>query len=254
MQIFHEHYLKDKRVLVTGASSGIGRQSAVTLASCGARLCLSGRDAGRLQNTLELLPGSGHTVLPLDMRGDDVVADAIQSDAKAAGSFYAAFHAAGVSMVRQVKLCKGAQFDEVFESSVKSALAIARALSLRGVMEDGGALVLMSSVAGLRGQAGMSVYSAAKAAIDGMTRSLAVEFAPRAIRVNAVCAGAVETPMHQTLLATLGADSIEAYRSKHLLGFGQPEDVANVVAFLIGEGGRWITGTSLVVDGGYTTR
>lgn len=254
MAVFDKQYLAGKRILVTGASSGIGRQTAITLAECGARLCLSGRTPERLQTTLDRLPGTGHSLLPLDLDGDDTIADAIQADAKALGSFYAAFHAAGVSMVRQIKLCKGKQFDEVFASSVQSALAIARALSLRGVMDDGGALVLMSSVAGLRGQAGMSLYSAAKAAIDGMTRSLAVEFAPRGIRVNAVCAGAVETPMHDSLLTTLNGDSIEAYRNKHLLGFGLPEDVANAVAFLVGHGGRWITGTALVVDGGYTVR
>ncbi|MDR7334700.1 SDR family oxidoreductase [Roseateles asaccharophilus] len=254
MQIFNEHYLAGKRVLVTGASSGIGRQAAITLAACGARVCLSGRDAGRLQATLDLLPGAGHTLLPLDLNGDDGIADAIQADAKASGSFFAAFHAAGVSMVRQVKLCKSKQFDDVFASSVQSAMAISRAMSLRGVMDDGGALVLMSSVAGLRGQAGMSLYSAAKAAIDGLARSLAVEFAPRGIRVNSVSAGAVETPMHDSLLTTLNGESVEAYRSKHLLGFGSVNDVANAVAFLVGEGGRWITGTSLVVDGGYTVR
>lgn len=254
MPIFNERYLADKRILVTGASSGIGKQAAITLAACGARVCLSGRSAERLQSTLSELPGTGHSLLPLDLNGDDSISDNIQACSKADGAFFGAFHAAGVSMVRPAKLCKQKQFDEVFASSVQSAVAIARAMSLRGVMEDHGALIFMSSVAGLRGQTGMSLYSAAKAAIDGMTRSLAVELAQRNVRVNSVCAGAVETPMHTDLLTTLNSESIEAYRSKHLLGFGSVADVANAVAFLMGEGGRWITGTSLVVDGGYTVR
>jgi NAD(P)-dependent dehydrogenase (short-subunit alcohol dehydrogenase family) len=254
MQVFNQQYLAGKRVLVTGASSGIGRQASLTLAACGAKVCVSGRDVARLHGTLAALPGDSHSLLVLDLNGDDSIADAILADAKSLGAFHGAFHAAGVSMVRPIKMCKTKQFDEVFASSVRSALAIARAMSLRGVMEDGGSLVLMSSVAGLRGQTGMSLYSAAKAAIDGMTRSLAVEMAPRGIRVNAICAGAVETPMHSSLLTTLNEESIEAYRSKHLLGFGQAEDVANAVAFLMGHGGRWMTGTSMVVDGGYTVR
>ena len=254
MQVFNEQYLAGKRVLVTGASSGIGRQTAIALAACGARVCASGRDATRLQATLDALAGAGHGLLPLDLNGDDTITESIQADAKAHGAFHGAFHSAGVSMVRPIKMCKRKQFDDVFASSVQSALAIARAMSLRGVMEDGGSLVFMSSVAGLRGQTGMSLYSAAKAAMDGMTRSLAVEFAPRGIRVNAICAGAIETPMHSSLLTTLNDDSIEAYRSKHLLGFGQPADVANAVTFLMGQGGRWMTGTSLVLDGGYTVR
>jgi NAD(P)-dependent dehydrogenase (short-subunit alcohol dehydrogenase family) len=254
MRVFNEQYLADKRVLVTGASSGIGRQTALTLAACGAKVCVSGRDETRLRATLAALPGSQHSLLVMDLNGEDGIAESIQADAKACGVFYGAFHAAGVSLVRQVKMCKGRQFDEVFGPSVRSAFSIARAMSLRGVMEDSGSIVLMSSVAGLRGQAGMSLYSAAKAAMDGMTRSLAVEMAPRGIRINAVCAGAVETPMHSSLLATLNEDSIEAYRAKHLLGFGLADDVANSVVFLMGHGGRWITGTSMVVDGGYTVR
>jgi NAD(P)-dependent dehydrogenase (short-subunit alcohol dehydrogenase family) len=157
-------------------------------------------------------------------------------------------------MVRPAKLCKEKQFDEVFSSSVQSGIAIARAMSLRGVIEDGGSVILMSSVASLRGQAGMALYSAAKSAIDGMTRSLAVEFAPRRIRVNSLCAGAVQTPMHEKLVNSLSQESVNDYENKHLLGFGTPDDIANTVAFLMGEGGRWITGTSVVVDGGYTVR
>lgn len=252
--MFVNGYLAGKRVLVTGASSGIGRQVAIVLSACGAKICLSGRDSERLQLVLNALHGDGHSVLTLDLDGSDAVSDAIRNEAEISGAFWGVFHGAGVSMVRPAKLCKEKQFDEVFSSSVQSAIAIARAMSLRGVIEDGGAVILMSSVASLRGQAGMALYSAAKSAIDGMTRSLAVEFAPRRVRVNSVCAGAVQTPMHEKLLNSLSQESVKDYEDKHLLGFGTPDDVANTVAFLMGEGGRWITGTSIVVDGGYTVR
>ena len=252
--IFSNNYLAGKRILVTGASSGIGRQVAILLSACGARICLSGRDNERLQPVLNALHGEGHYVLCLDLNGSDAVTDAIRHDAETSGAFWGVFHGAGISMVRPAKLCKEKQFDEVFSSSVQSGIAIARAMSLRGVIEDGGSVILMSSVASLRGQAGMALYSAAKSAIDGMTRSLAVEFAPRRIRVNSLCAGAVQTPMHEKLVNSLSQESVNDYENKHLLGFGTPDDIANTVAFLMGEGGRWITGTSVVVDGGYTVR
>lgn len=252
--MFSNGYLSGKRILVTGASSGIGRQVALVLSACGAKICVTGRDLERLHSVEKELHGEGHSVLCLDLNGSDAVTDAIRNDAEVSGAFWGVFHGAGISMVRPAKLCKEKQFHDVFSSSVQSAMAIARAVSLRGVIEDGGALVLMSSVASLRGQAGMALYSAAKSAIDGMTRSLAVEFAPRRIRVNSLCAGAVHTPMHEKLVSSLSAESVKEYEDKHLLGFGVPDDVANTVAFLIGEGGRWITGTSIVVDGGYTVR
>jgi NAD(P)-dependent dehydrogenase (short-subunit alcohol dehydrogenase family) len=116
-----------------------------------------------------------------------LVTDIVQKTSETFGSFHGIFHAAGVSMVRPVKLSKSKQFDDVYASCVKPAIALARAASLRGVMVDGGTVVMMSSVAAVRGQAGMALYSSAKAAIEGMVKSLAVEFAPRGIRVNAIC-------------------------------------------------------------------
>jgi NAD(P)-dependent dehydrogenase (short-subunit alcohol dehydrogenase family) len=109
----------------------------------------------------------------------------------------------------------------------------------------------MSSVAGSSGQAGMSAYSAAKAAVDGMVRSLACEFAPRRIRVNAIASGAVRTPMHDRLMHGAADDVVGSYENRHLLGFGEPDDIAHAAAFLLGPAGRWVTGTSLIVDGGY---
>lgn len=121
-------------------------------------------------------------------------------------------------------------------------------------MVDGGSILFMSSVAGASGQVGMSAYAAAKAGIEGLTRCLACELAPRGIRANALAAGAVETPMHNRIARGAGEAGLEAYRNSHLLGFGTPEDVAAAAVFLLGPDSRWITGTTLVVDGGYQCR
>lgn len=252
--IFQENSLKDKRILVTGASSGIGRACAQMFAACGAELLICGRDQERLLATLSSLHGKEHKMLLCDLDGSDHVVELIQDHVRDAESLDGILHAAGISMVRPVKLSKEKQFDEVFTSSIKSAVALARAASLKGVMNNGGSITLMSSVAAVRGQAGMSLYSSAKAAIEGLSRSLAVEFAPRGIRVNAIAAGAVKTEMHARLLQGLSPESVAEYEGKHLLGFGETIDIAHAATFLMSDAGRWMTGASLVLDGGYTVR
>ena len=252
--IFNRDLLQNHRILVTGASSGIGRVTAILLASHGAKLIITGRDQARLNETLLSLEGDGHAAETFDLTGEDDISDfmkAITSDDRPLSGI---FHAAGIGLVRPLKLSKAKQFDEVFSSSVKSALALSRGAAMRGVMKDNSALIFMSSVAAQSGQTGMSIYSAAKAAIDGMVKSLSVEFAPRRIRVNSIAAGAVVTEMHQRLIISSPDASVQAYEDKHLLGFGQSIDIAQVAAFLLSDAGRWVTGTTWSVDGGYLAR
>jgi NAD(P)-dependent dehydrogenase (short-subunit alcohol dehydrogenase family) len=153
-----------------------------------------------------------------------------------------------------MKMTKGAQTAQIFGSSIFAGLGIARAASRKGVLNDGASLLFMSSVAGARGTAGMVAYSAAKAAVDGMVRSLACELAARNIRVNSIAAGAIKTEMHERLSRSLNAEGIAEYEGRHLLGFGTSEDVANAALFLMSDASRWITGTSMAVDGGYAAR
>ncbi len=251
MTTFATDYLAGRRFLVTGASSGIGRAAATLLAECGASITASGRDEERLAAAVAQLPGQGHLARPQPLDKADEAAAWMKTLVDEHGAFDGVFHAAGVELIRPVRLTKQAQLDEVFGGAVFAAAGLARAASQKGALKDGGSLVFMSSVAGSAGQVGMSAYSAAKAAIDGMVRSLACEFAPRHIRVNAIAAGAVRTPMHDRLTKGAAEDSVDAYRDSHLLGFGEPQDIANAAAFLLGPAGRWITGTTWVVDGGY---
>lgn len=249
--IFTPNALQNHRILVTGASSGIGRDTAVLLSRCGATLIVTGRDQLRLNNTLSRLEGSGHQAESFHLTGDDNISELLKSVTSEDRPLTGIFHAAGIELIRPLKLSKAAQFDEVFSSSVKTALALSRGAAMRGVMADNAALIFMSSVAAQRGQVGMSIYSAAKAAIDAMVRSASAEFAPRHIRVNSVAAGAVATEMHQRLVNNSPDEAIRAYEKRHLLGFGQSIDVAQVVAFLMSDAGRWVTGATWAVDGGY---
>jgi NAD(P)-dependent dehydrogenase (short-subunit alcohol dehydrogenase family) len=138
----------------------------------------------------------------------------------------------------------------VFGAGLRGAFGLVRALLKKSAMHDGGSMIFMSSFSSVRGKQGMSAYCAAKAGLDGMVRALALEVASRRIRVNSIVAGAVETEMHQSIVADINEEAVEDYRSRHPLGFGQPEDVANAAIFLLSDASRWITGSAMAVDGG----
>lgn len=254
MALFAAGILAGRHILVTGASSGLGRAAAIAFADCGARLALMGRDAGRLGETRTSLSGDGHSVHAMAFKDLETTADAVKAIAAEGGAFDGIFHSAGLELVRPMRMFKNDHAAGLFEAAVFGALGIARAGASRGVLHDGAALVFMSSVAGLRGTAGMVGYSTSKAAVDGMVRSLACELAPRRIRVNSIAAGAVETEMHERLSKTLGDTAIADYERRHLLGFGRTDDIANAALFLLSDGSRWITGTTMSVDGGYTAQ
>jgi NAD(P)-dependent dehydrogenase (short-subunit alcohol dehydrogenase family) len=254
MSLFKDNALEGMIYLVTGASSGIGRATALLLAKCGARVVLNGRDEGRLNETLSSLYGSGHLTFPAALETADQTNDWLKAILETTGPLNGVFHSAGIEMIRPVRITKQAQLDNMLGSSLFAAFGISRALSGKSGLVDGASLVFMSSVAGSTGQVGMTVYSAVKAAIDGMARSLACELAPRQIRVNSVAAGAVYTPMHERLTKATSDDLTQAYAGAHLLGFGTPEDVAQAVVYLLSPASRWVTGTTMFVDGGYTVR
>lgn len=254
MTIFAADCLAGRTYLVTGASSGIGRASAMAIAALGGRVIAAGRDETRLQATLDDLTGTHHATSVQALNDADQTAEWLGTIAETHGALAGVFHAAGVELIRPAKLTKQEHLDQVFGSSLFAAFGVARAASKKNVIVDGGSIVFMSSVAGSTGQQGMTAYSAAKAGIDGMVRSLACELAPRRIRVNSIAAGAVDTAMHQRLTAGAGDDAVATYERSHLLGFGEAADVANAAIFLLGDASRWITGTTLVADGGYMAR
>lgn len=254
MGIFAADMLKERHVLVTGASSGLGRATARALAAAGARLTLSGRDQERLEATRSELVGEGHVLRAASLSDLEAAADIVKAVAVENGPLDGIFHSAGTELVRPMRMFKSEHAAGLFGPAIYGSLGIARAAASRGVLNDGASLVFMSSVAGIRGTSGMVGYSAAKAAVDGMTRSLACELSPRRIRVNSVAAGAIATEMHDRLARSLGEAAIAGYERRHLLGFGQPSDIANAVLYLMSDASAWVTGSTMVIDGGYTAQ
>ena len=249
--IFSQDAFQNKHILVTGASSGIGRATAQQLAACGAKLTICGRDEDRLDETLRSLAGPAHRPIVGSIGGLDDGHDIMIRAAEEVAPLDGVFHAAGAVSVRQTKLLNAGHVDAMFSGSVDGALGIAKACAKKNVLVEGSSILFMSSVAGSRGRSGMAAYAASRAALGGLTRALAAELAHRKIRVNELIAGAVETPMHQSIIKNLDQNSQDEYRDLHLLGFGETIDIAYAAMFLLSDASRWVTGTSMIVDGGY---
>lgn len=242
-----------RNVVVTGASSGIGRACAVELSALGARVVLMGRDTGRLAATRALLTGSGHETLALDLTALDRVAPAIVDLAARVGPLYGLCHVAGVVATTPLSTTTVDVVQSMMTVNVLAGLELARTVVRRDIMTpDGGSLVFMSSVYGRAGAAGQTGYSATKGAIAAAVRAMAIELARRRVRVNSISPGLVRTPMTDTALDVLSSGQVAAIEQRHPLGLGTPTDVARAAVFLLAPATAWITGADLVVDGGYS--
>jgi 3-oxoacyl-[acyl-carrier protein] reductase len=244
--------LTGQTILVTGASSGIGRETARLISQLGARVVLAGRNEERLAETLRSLDGDGHRVEPLDLALVDEIPRWLKNISTSSGPLHGLVHSAGIYKLRPLRVLSAKTADDILRINVGAAIALAKGFLQKGVCASPGSIVFLSSVTGLTGQAGMAAYAASKGAIVALTRALAVELAGERIRVNCVAPGVVATEMGQSLLGMLTPEQSAALEAMHLLGFGSARDVSHAIAFLLAETARWITGTVLVVDGGYT--
>ena len=240
--------LEGKNILVTGASSGIGRQVALSCAAAGATLIVTGRNLERLQAVLAELNrvGRDHRALPADLMLD---AD-IESLASAAGKIDGVVHSAGLSHLAPMRMISRAHVESQLGTNVVAPMLLTRQLLARNCLREQGSILFISSISAHIGVHGVSAYSASKAALEGMARSLSMEVARKKLRVNCLAPGLVETPMFEAAQSTTGG--LEETLAKYPLGIGKPEDVANAVIFFLSRASRWITGTTLVLDGGHT--
>lgn len=240
-----------RHVLVTGASAGIGRATALLAARLGARVTVNGRDVGRLDATLAQLEGEGHRAAAFDLSDTDAIPAWVKAQAEAAGPFDGVAHCAGVQVGKPVRGVDRAFFDQMFHTNLLSALSLARGFRQKGCNPGRGSMVLVSSVAAMIGQPGNVVYAASKGGLVSAARGLAMEFLRDGVRVNCVAPAMVETEMMERFRQTTTREQFDAIRAAHPMGFGRPEDVASAIAFLLSDASRWINGVMLPVDGGY---
>lgn len=244
--------LVDRTIMVTGASSGIGRETAILLSQLGARVVLVGRNRGELETTLSRLEGAGHVVAPFDLTSVDDIPRWMKELVPQSGALHGLVHSAGIQLTKPLRVVSSGDIDQVMTINVSAACGLVRGFRQKGVVAPPGSVVLLSSVSGIAGQPGNSVYSASKGALVALARSLALELAREKIRVNCVAPALVHTEMAEKMREALTPEQFDQIDKMHPLGIGLPRDVAHAIAFLLADTGRWITGTTLVVDGGYT--
>jgi len=237
--------LDGKRILVTGASSGIGREIAIACAREGGTVVATGRDTARLAATLAELEGDGHSTVAGDLRS----ADDRKGIVAAAGSLHGVVHCAGTTGVRLFRQVDARYIEEDFATNFEAPILLTQALLAAKSIAQGGSIVFIGSFAAHIGAKGSSIYSASKGALIPAARALAQEVGARQqIRVNVINASYVETPMTQTMKETVLAEGESLYVPP--LGPGHPSDVANGAMFLLADASRWVTRSILRIDGG----
>lgn len=246
--------LSGRTILVTGASSGIGREACVLFSELGARLVLVGRRREELERAASSLEPRDHRVEAFDLSGLDGISGWLRNVSDAIGPIDDLVHSAGVHFTLPLRATTPKQFADLMRVNVDAAFALARGFRQKGVRRVGStsSVVFLSSVMGLVGQTGISAYSTSKGALVSLAKALALELAREGIRVNCVAPGVVRTRMAEGAEQMLTPEQYQAIEALHPMGTGTTRDVAHALAFLIADTGRWITGTTLVVDGGYT--
>jgi|TARA_B110000261_G_C13055759_1_gene346079 NAD(P)-dependent dehydrogenase (short-subunit alcohol dehydrogenase family) len=244
---------RDQKILISGASSGIGNSVANLLNSLGVNTVLIGRDKLKLEKTLsQLQQPENASIIICDFLDEINLKGEFLKSVADSGTFTGFVHSAGADITKPYKLLKNNDFDTLNKLNVTAPFQVVKELLKKSTFSStGGSIVWLGSVMGSLGQKGKIAYTSSKAAVEGLVKSLALELAGKNIRVNCVAPGIVETPLTRELFSKLSGDSINSIEAMHPLGFGKPEDVANLICFLLSDQSKWITGTTYCIDGGY---
>lgn len=254
---FNPFSLKNKTILITGASSGIGKQAAITLNKLGANIILLARDKDRLDKTKkELINKEKSFTISADLSDIDNMHNIVKKIKQNIVKIDGVIHCAGVSSTLPLRSINLKKLQDHFDINVNAGIILSQLLLSKkySLMPNGSSIVFISSVMGSVGEVGKTAYAMTKGALIAGVKSLAIELALKNIRVNTISPSVVVTPLSSASFYSQNDERLNKIKSLHPLGFGKPEDVANACAFLISEASRWVTGTNLIVDGGYTAR
>jgi NAD(P)-dependent dehydrogenase (short-subunit alcohol dehydrogenase family) len=245
--------LTAKTILVTGASRGIGQATAVYLSQLGARVVAVGRNEQQLGETLSKMEGRGHLTRAFDLNQVEELPKWIKSVSDETGPLYGLVHSAGVTLNRALKSVTHQNLLDIQRINVDAAILLSKGFRQKDVYDPAGSsIVYLSSAVAYRSNPALTAYAATKGALIAIAKTLAIELAPQKIRVNCVCPGLVRTAMVEELEQKLLPEQLEKLYAEYPLGIGEPRDVAYSIACLLAPAARWITGSPLVLDGGYT--
>lgn len=240
--------LTGKKIFITGASSGIGKAVALECSKMGANLVISGRNKDRLDETFKNLSGSGHSFII----GDLTEIEGIKKVTEALPPLDGIVHCAGIYRLVPVNYVNEEVVKEVIGINFISPLMVTQQLLSLKKVNKNASIVFISSIAGsMVSSPGGSIYSASKGAVNGLIKGMALDLAPRGIRVNTVAPGTIQTNIFED--SAVSKDQLkEDVKRYPLKRYGKPEEVAYSVIYLLSDASAWITGSSMVIDGGFT--
>lgn len=238
-----------KRILVTGASSGIGKQIAIDVASQGGIVTLLGRNSHRLEEAVSLLEGVEHEYFSVELTNQEEIDHFVNQQKP----FDGVILNAGIIDYVPVKFINVEKLNDIFDTNFKSAVILSQLLLKRKLVNKQGAFVFISSIAAKLGVPGTALYAASKAALSSYSKVLASELASQKIRSNCICPGIIITPMTSAAIDASG-DRMQDGSKNYPLGYGEPKDVAGLAVYLLSDESRWMTGTDLILDGGFTLK
>lgn len=246
MESFNPYTLEGKIILVTGASSGIGKEIAIDCSKMGAKLVITGRKEDKLKETLQDLKGEGHMAIIADLTIDEELNKIAQNAPMLDG----VVHCAGVGGRSLLKMVREKEIDRIMKANFNAPVLLQRALLKNKKISIGASVVLMASRAPFAPATGTGIYAASKAALLSYGKSLGLELAPMGIRVNSVCPAMVKTDMvvKDADLSEINLDLVaQKYPLKRL---GNPEDIAYLVIYLLSDASKWMTGSVIDITGG----
>ena len=245
---YNPYSLEGKTILVTGASSGIGKATAIECSKLGARVVITGRDEARLQQTLSSLEGEGHVVITADLGEDDGIRFLVERVPVLNGIV----HAAGISDTVLFQFLKKERLENIFNINFFAPVVLSQLLLKKKLLQKGGSIVFLSSIDGpVTEHIGNSMYSATKGALSAMMQNMSIELASKGIRVNAVLPGMTETPLihNDDITQEQLNKDMELYPLKR---YADPREIAWAIIYLLSDASTFTIGASLVVDGGFT--
>ena len=240
--------LQDKTILVTGASSGIGKCTAIECSKMGANVILTARNVERLTETLSMMESENHKIVVCDQTIEEQIEGLVKEIVKIDGLFLCS----GIGKTLPFQFCSKDKFNEVYNVNFFAPIELLRLLVKKKKLADKASVVFVSSVAGSGSfNIGNSVYGSSKAALNSMMKFCAVELAKKQIRVNCICPGMIDTPLIHN--GSISEEQLQKDMDTYpLKRYGTPNDIANGAIFLLSDASSWITGHTLVIDGGKT--